>query len=42
MNTKRFQWTLHNVVGHPAMELLRQLGLTNWANWIHDVTLPTD
>jgi hypothetical protein len=36
----RFRWTLHNVVGHPAAEVLKQVGLVRAADWIHDGTAP--
>lgn len=36
----RFQWTLHNVVGHPMMEIFTQLGLLRMANKVHDWTMP--
>ena len=36
----RFKYTIHNMIGHPIMELFSILGLHNWAKWIHDVTLP--
>jgi len=38
--TKKFAYTLHNVVGHPAMEILHLLGFPVAADWIHDRTLP--
>ncbi len=36
----RWRWTLHNVVGHPASELLYQLGARSLGHWVHDATLP--
>lgn len=36
-------WTVHNLVAHPLMELvhLATLGKTEkLCNWIHDVTIP--
>ena len=36
----RFSWTLHNVAGHPLMELFYLIGLTNVAHWAHDFTIP--
>ena len=39
---KRFQWTLHNIVAHPLMELAYQLGLEELSVKIHDSTMPTD
>jgi hypothetical protein len=34
-------WALHNLVGHPAMQLLSFLRLYKCAMWIHDITVPT-
>ncbi len=39
---KRFQWTLHNVVAHPLMELLNQLGFEKAGTRVHDVTVPKE
>ena len=39
---KRFKWMMHNMVGHPLMEIFNLLGLPKWGNWIHDATLPKD
>lgn len=36
----RWRWTLHNLVGHPASELLYQLGARSLGNAVHDATLP--
>jgi len=38
----KYQWTLHNLVGHPAMEVLYLLGFSRSADWIHRVTVPSD
>lgn len=38
----RFKWTLHNLIGHPLMEILNLLGLTACGTWVHDATLPKD
>ena len=38
---KRFRWTLHNCVGHPASEILFQVGLGRLSGWAHDTTIPT-
>lgn len=32
-------WTLHNLIGHPASEVMYLLGFKNF-NWVHDKTLP--
>lgn len=37
----RFNWTLHNTVGHPVSEVLHQIGLRKASDWVHDVTVPT-
>lgn len=37
---KRFQWTLHNVVGHPVSEVLYQLGFEKLSAKVHDHTAP--
>ena len=37
---KRWRWTLHNLVGHPLMEVLSQAGLHRWAERVHDLTVP--
>ena len=37
---KRFNYTIHNVVAHPLMEILHLVGFTELGNRIHDATLP--
>lgn len=37
---KMFRYTVHNMIGHPAMELLNLVGFPVLAAWIHDKTLP--
>jgi len=39
---KKFRYTIHNIVGHPIMEIFYLLGMRKIAMWIHDVTLPKD
>jgi len=39
---KRFRYTIHNMIGHPLMEVLHLIGLDAASRWIHDVTLPED
>lgn len=39
---ERFQFTIHNLVGHPLMEVFNQLKLWDLANACHDKTIPTD
>jgi hypothetical protein len=37
---QRFQWTIHNIVGHPLSEILYQMGYENLGNAVHDGTVP--
>lgn len=37
---ENLQWLPHNLIGHPAMALLRLVGLTAVGNWVQDVTIP--
>ena len=39
---KKFQWTIHNIIGHPFSELFYLFGLPKIAKKIHDITLPED
>jgi hypothetical protein len=39
---KRFQWTVHNMIGHPLCELFCIVGLKAIGNWIHDNTVPIE
>ncbi len=34
------QWAIHNLIGHPLMQLFTWLGFRSLAVWIHDVTVP--
>ena len=36
------RFSVHNLLGHPAMELLHLFGLNRAARWIHRRTLPKD
>jgi len=36
----RFNYTIHNLIAHPLMELLHLVGLTELGNKVHDATLP--
>ena len=36
----RFQWTAHNLVGHPVMEVLFQVGALEASEWVHEATTP--
>ena len=33
-------WVVHNLIGHPVMQMLAFLGLKRHAIWFHDVTTP--
>ncbi len=37
---ERFQWSVHNIVAHPLSELLFQVGLRQWSDAVHDLTIP--
>jgi hypothetical protein len=37
---ERFWWFVHNVIAHPASEVLYWLWLEPWGNAIHDWTIP--
>jgi len=37
---ERFQWTAHNLIAHPVSEILFQIGLGGWGDWLHDWTIP--
>lgn len=36
----KIMWAVHNIIGHPIMEILRILGLKRLGDWVHDSTLP--
>ena len=36
----RHGWAVHNLIGHPLMQVLTWLRLTKAAMWVHDVTIP--
>lgn len=36
---ERFRWSLHNLVAHPLSELLYQVGLREWSDRVHDLTV---
>lgn len=40
MKKSRFEYTIHNMVAHPLMELLHLVGFTELGNRLHDATLP--
>ena len=35
-----FKWSLHNILGHPLMEIFNLLGFKKAGSWIHDTTMP--
>ena len=37
----KYQWSIHNIVGHPLMQVLSWLGLTSWGLKVHDATIPS-
>lgn len=37
---ERFEFTIHNVIGHPLSELLHQLGFEDLADDVHSFTAP--
>ena len=39
---QRFKYTIHNMIGHPLMEIFSLVGLHKLADWVHDVTLPNN
>ena len=40
MRFARHAWALHNLVGHPVMQLLAFFKLYDWAMWVHEATVP--
>ena len=36
----KYKYTIHNIVGHPLMEIFYILGMHKMSTWIHDITLP--
>lgn len=36
----RHSWAVHNLIGHPLMQIFTWLHLTKLALWIHDATVP--
>ena len=37
---ERFQWAAQKLIGHPVSEILFQIGLGGWGDWLHDWTIP--
>lgn len=36
----RWSWVVHNVFGHPILQVLALFKLYKWAFWVHDATVP--
>lgn len=36
----KFAWMIHNIIGHPVMQLLAFFGFYRAAFWVHDKTVP--
>ncbi|MEX3984006.1 hypothetical protein AB4Y45_34015 [Paraburkholderia sp. EG287A] len=36
----RFAWMVHNLIGHPLMQVLALFKLYRFAFWVHDATAP--
>ena len=36
----KFMWLIHNLIGHPIMQLLAMIRCYNLAFWVHNVTAP--
>ncbi len=41
MRWYKHTWSIHNLVGHPVMQVLSFFGFYKTAFWFHDVTVPT-
>jgi len=37
---RRFRWSVHNIIGHPLMEVCNILGYNKLGTKIHDITIP--
>lgn len=36
----KYKWTIHNLIAHPLSEIVHLFGNTDFANKIHDSTIP--
>lgn len=36
----KHRWAIHNLIGHPLMQLLSWLGCRSWGLRVHDATVP--
>jgi len=39
---KKYQWTIHNLIAHPLMEIAFLLGRESLSQKIHDSTIPKE
>lgn len=39
---RRHAWAIHNLIGHPLMQLLSWIGLTRLGIKVHDATIPEE
>lgn len=37
---RKHAWAIHNLIGHPVMQVLAWMGLKRQAIWFHDFTAP--
>ena len=37
---EKYQWSLHNLIGHPLSEVFHIIGLESLSKKVHDGTLP--
>lgn len=40
LNHARYTWSIHNLIGHPLMQICTWLRLYRLGLWIHDITVP--
>jgi hypothetical protein len=38
---EKYQWSIHNLIGHPMSEVFHILGFEKISKQIHDATLPS-
>lgn len=39
---RRIEWAVHNIIGHPIMEICFLMGLDKLGLWFHEQTLPEE
>lgn len=37
---RKNMWIIHNIIGHPLMQIFSLFKMYKFAMWIHDVTIP--